>query len=98
VISNEEATIVLVLAAVAALVWRLSGRRHTPIDRIPCRVIAKRQCGESLHQHHVSFENRLGTLLEPRVAGSDNGVIAIGDHGTLCLRGSDFDAFQRSTP
>lgn len=106
--------IVLVIFAVTAIRGLLEWNKnnHSPRITVSATIVSKRmrvsrhhRAGHSNHMHHYSstyyyatFQVESGDRMELSLSGSEYGLLAEGDKGTLSFQGTRYLGFERTYP
>lgn len=93
---------ILFITAMVFIIANISARRKAVADAptlsVPAKVVAKRTAvwGEHAHtSYYATFEFQSGDRAELSMHGTDYGMLAEGDYGTLTYKGPQFISFVR---
>ena len=73
--------------------------KHAPQLSVTARVVSRRSDTWGDHattSYYATFEVESGDRIELSLSGTDYGMLAEGDNGTLTFKGTDFISFKRT--
>ncbi|MBQ5335398.1 MAG: DUF2500 domain-containing protein [Oscillospiraceae bacterium] len=105
VIFNIMAVIAILFAVffISIIVYNIVNRKktvkHAPQLSVTARVVSRRTDTWGDHattSYYATFEVESGDRIELSMSGTEYGMLAEGDSGTLTFKGTDFISFTRA--